>query len=179
MPDDDGLAALSGQLDDLRANIARLRTTVANWDERLTEGIGEMMILRIEVKHLAEALDEALAKHRLKPPPAPYWRGLKPAEHRERLAELHSWVEEILRVHYPGYTSNLQACWVNHAEAVWELSTIRAEWLRVYGDEDNRDLAAALWWHERWLPGVLMRLAKAIPCDQAGCRLERRRESRS
>ena len=41
-----------------------------------TEGIGEMMVLRLEVKHLAEALDEAIAKHRLKPPPAPYWMGL-------------------------------------------------------------------------------------------------------
>ena len=48
------------------------------------------------------------------------------------------------------------------------------EWLRVYGDEDNRDLSGALWWHERWLQGVLarlsgpslaMRLAAARPGD--------------
>ena len=45
------------------------------------------------------------------------------------------------------------------------------EWTRVYGDPDNRALAGRLWWHERWLPGVLARLKDAIRCDVAGCRL--------
>jgi hypothetical protein len=48
-----------------------------------------------------------------------------------------------------------------------------AEWLRVYGDEDNRPLQDALWFHERWLPGVLGRLGHAIKCDVTGCRLAR------
>jgi regulator of replication initiation timing len=175
----EALAALADQIEELRGAIARLHATVAKWDERLDGGIGEMMVLRVEVKHLTEALDEALARHRLKPPPAPYWVGLDGAEQRERLAELQTWVEGFLRVHYPDYTSSLRACWVNHPEAVWELSTLMTEWGRVYGDEDedNRDLSAALWWHERWLPGSLTRLVKAIRCDEAGCRRARRLES--
>ena len=71
---------------------------------------------------------------------------------------------------YPGYFEKLPACWPNHPEAVTELSNVMTEWTRVYGDEENRDLAAALWWHERWLPGVLSRLTAAVKCDAAGCR---------
>jgi hypothetical protein len=56
---------------------------------------------------------------------------------------------------------------------VWELSTLMTEWVRVYGDEENRDLAGALWFHERWLPRSLARLAQAIRCDATGCRTAR------
>jgi hypothetical protein len=35
---------------------------------------------------------------------------------------------------------------------VWELSTFMTEWLRVYGDQLNRELSGALWFYERWLP---------------------------
>ena len=54
------------------------------------------------------------------------------------------------------------------------MSTLRAEYERVYGDEDNRDLAGALWWYERWLPGVIARLDKAIACDPGVCRRARK-----
>jgi hypothetical protein len=175
MADSETFAALARQLDDLRGTVARLHMTVTQWDARLElEGIGATLVLRAEVQRLSRTLTEALAKHRLEPPVAPYWLHLDPAELGQRLAELRSWVEDFLRVQYPGYAPGLRACWMNHPEAVWELSTLMTEWLRVYGDADNRDLAAALWWHERWLPGVLARLGKAIPCDETGCRLPQR-----
>ena len=192
MGDNETLAALAAQVDDLRGKVAKLQGVVASWNARLeTEGIGATLLLRTEVKHLAEQLDATLAEvkhlaeqleaalsaHRLTPPPAPYWLRLDAAEHRKRLAELRSWVEEFLRVQYADYTSGLRFCWANHPTAIWELSTLMTEWLRVYGDEDNRDLSAALWWHERWLPGTLARLVKAIPCDEAGCRGPRPQEN--
>jgi hypothetical protein len=93
------------------------------------------------------------------------------------LAELRHWVEDFARKQYPAYMARLRPCWPNHPEAVWELSTLMAEWERVYGDSDNRDLAGALWWHERWLPGVIARLDKAIACDEAGCRRLTKRSS--
>jgi hypothetical protein len=177
MADNETLAALASQVAELRDAVERLRATVRQWDARLeTEGIGATLLLRLEVKHLAEALDEALSAHRLKPPPAPYWLRLQDAEYRSRLAELHSWVEQFLRVQYPDSTSRLRACWASHPEAIWELSTLMTEWIRVYGDERNRDLSGALWFHERWLPGVLARLARAIHCDESGCRRLQRRE---
>jgi hypothetical protein len=186
LADNETLAALAGQVADLRDTLAaqigdlrdtvnRLRTFVMQWDARLeSEGIGATLLLRTEVKHLAEALDEALLAYRLKPPPAPYWLRLEAGEHHERLAVLRGWVEKFLRVEYPDYTSSLPACWASHPEAIWELSTLMTEWLRIYGDERNRDLGAALWWHERWLPGVIGRLARANHCDEAGCRRARR-----
>jgi len=91
------------------------------------------------------------------------------------LAALHEWVETFLRRHYPGYLARLPRCWANHPEAVWELSTVGAEWERIYADEDNRDLAGALAWHDRYLPDVISRLAAAIKCDETGCRLPRSR----
>jgi hypothetical protein len=174
MADNETLAALASQVAELRDLVEQLRRVVTQWEARLErEGIGATLVLRTEVKRLARALDQALSAHRLKPPPAPYWLPQDAADYQGRLAELCTWIDEILRLQYPGYTSNLRPCWVNHPEAIWELSTLMTEWLRIYGDEENRDLAGALVWHERWLPGALARLSKAIPCDELGCRLVR------
>jgi hypothetical protein len=171
----DPVAGLAAQLEELRGQLAEFRRAFAQWDAKLkTEGIGGTMMLLLEVKHLRERLDEALDKHQLKPPPAPWWC-VGEAGGRAMLAELREWIETFLRRHYPGYAARLPRCWANHPEAVWELSTLRAEWERIYADEDNRDLASALVWHDKWLPGVLARLTDAIKCDEAGCRMARLR----
>lgn len=170
-------AALAAQIDDLRGELAEFRRVFAQWDARLeAEGIGGMMMLLLEVKHLRERLDEAVAKRQLAPPPAPWWV-VDEAEGRAMLTELRKWVETFLRRHYPGYAARLPRCWANHSEAVWELSTLRAEWERIYAAADNRDLAGALVWHDRWLPGVLARLAGSITCDESGCRMGRPRSA--
>ncbi len=175
MADPETLAALAAQVDELRGQVAMLQATVTRWNARLeTEGIGATLVLRTEVKRLADRLAEAVSKNRLAPPPAPWWLGLNSDEYAAGLAELREWVERFARVQYLGYLAKLPPCWANHREAVWELSDLMTEWTRVYGDPDNRDLAGALWWHERWLPGVLARLKDAIRCDATGCRTERR-----
>ena len=43
------------------------------------------------------------------------------------------------------------------------------EWVRIYGDPDNRPFQDALWFHERWLPGFLSRCEKWFRCDVSGC----------
>ncbi len=165
--------ALAAQVEDLRDAVARCQAIVTAWDARLeTEGIGATMTLLLEVKKLRERLNEALAKRQLEPPPAPWWL-VEEAKGKAMLAELRRWVEEFSRRHYPGYMTRLPNCWANHPEAVWELSTLAAEWERVYGDPDNRDLQGALMWHDKWFPDVLARLAVSIKCDQAGCRMTR------
>jgi hypothetical protein len=164
----DPIAALAAQLEELRGQFAQLR---ARMD---TEGHGVAMTALLKVKELAGRLDEALEKHQVKPPPAPWWV-VSEAEGRAMLAELREWVETFLRPNYPGYTAWLPRCWSAHGEAVWELSTLRAEWERVYGDEDNRDLAGALAWHDRFFPDALKRLADSIRCDESGCRVTRPR----
>ena len=90
------------------------------------------------------------------------------------MAELHEWVERFLRPNFGGYLATLPPCWHRHAEAVWELSTLRAEWVRIYvtEEEEERDLAGALAWLDRFLPNTLARLAGAIRCDGIqGCQL--------
>jgi hypothetical protein len=170
MAEPETLAALAAQLDELRGQAEAVRRTVTQWDARLeTEGIGATMLLRLEVRRLAEQLAEAVSKNRLAPPAAPWWLGLSPDERGQQLAELRDWVDRFARVQYPGYLARLPPCWPNHPEALWELANLKTEWLRVYADEDNRDLSGALWWHERWLPGTLARLKDAIRCDASGC----------
>lgn len=168
MTEPDPIAALARQ-------VAELRQIVTAWDARLqAEGIGATMRLLLDIKHLRERLDEAVDKHQLKPPPAPWWC-VGADEGQAMLAELREWVDGFARRHYPGHMAWLPHCWANHPEAVWELSTLRAEWERVYGNPDNRDLQGALAWHDKWFPGVLGRLTAAIKCDQTGCRTARPR----
>jgi hypothetical protein len=166
---------------ELAAQVAELKATVAAWDARLErEGIGATLVVRLEIKQLREKVAElaaglaaALDTGKLKDPPAPRWDGLESAEEAAQLAALRAWVGSFLAVQYPGY--RLPACWLAHREALWELGTLHAEWQRVNGDPRGADLAGALWFHERWLPGVLGRLARSIPCDEAGCQARRAR----
>lgn len=173
MAEAETLTALHDQVAALRDKVESAEATVRGWDARLQhEGIGGTLVLRTEVKKMARELAEALEKNRLKPPPAPWWC-VDQAEGTAMLAELRSWVDGFLRRHYPGYLAALRPCWVNHPEAVWELSTLQAEWIRIYADEQNRELKGALAWHDRWLPGVLARLKMSISCDESGCRAVR------
>ena len=174
MTEPDPITDLAAQLAELRGQLARSQGEIGVLRERLEGSTGQTAMLRLEVKHLREELAEAVEKRRLKPPPAPWWV-VDEATGKQLLAALHEWVETFLRRHYPGYLARLPRCWANHPEAVWELSTVGAEWERIYADEDNRDLAGALAWHDRYLPDVISRLGAVIKCDETGCRLPRSR----
>jgi hypothetical protein len=174
MTEPDPVAALGAELAELRGQLARTQGEVGYLKARIENDSGQVVMYRLEIKQLRERLEEAVAKRRLAPPPAPWWV-VDEATGRELLAALRGWVDQHLRRHYPGYLARLPRCWPNHGEAVWELSTICAEWERVYADEDNRDLAGALTWHDRYLPETISRLAEAIKCDETGCRIARSR----
>jgi hypothetical protein len=173
----DGLAAelaeLRGQVGSLLGQLARSQGEIGVLRERLEDSTGQTAMLLLQVKHFREELAEAVARNRLKPPAAPWWC-VSEAEGRAMLAELREWLDRFLRPHYPDYLAKLPGCVLAHGEAVWELSTLQAEWIRIYGDEDNRDLQGALNWHDRYLPDCISRLAEAVRCDEAGCRLPRR-----
>ncbi len=173
MTEPDPVAALAAQIEELRGQLARYTGETGHLRARLDEGSGREALIRLEIKKLGEKLDEAIAERQAADPPAPFWLGLSKDEHAARLGGLRGWVDRFARVQYPSYLARLPPCWPNHPEAVWELSNLMTEWVRVYGDPDHRDLQAALWFHERWLPGVLGRLAQAVKCDATGCRLAR------
>jgi hypothetical protein len=168
--DPDPVAGLAAQLAGLRGQLARSQGDIGVLREQLKAESGQTMMLRLDVKQLTDRLNEAMETHALEPVQAPYWAGLSREDLDAQLAELRQWVESFLRPHYPGYAARLPRCWPAHGEAVWELSTVAAEWERIYSDEESRDLASALAWHDRFLPGVLARLAAAINCDETGCR---------
>jgi hypothetical protein len=169
----DPVAALAAQLEELRGRLLRAEGETGQLRARMDDFSGQDMLMLLGIKKLGQKLDEATAKLQAADPQAPFWLRLGDGEHAARLGELRDWVDRFARVQYPGYLARLPDCWANHPEAVWELSNLMTEWVRVYGDEDNRDLQAALWWHERWLPGVLGRLAQAVKCDATGCRASR------
>jgi hypothetical protein len=170
----DPLADLAAELAELRGQLARSQGDIGALREKLKAESGQTMKLFLRVKQLTEKLDNAMETHAVEGVQAPYWAGLSREDLDAQLAELRHWVDTFLRPHYPGYAARLPRCWAAHGEAVWELSTLAAEWERVYADEENRDLASALVWHDRFLPGVLTRLAASIRCDETGCRARSR-----
>jgi hypothetical protein len=173
MTEPDPLAELTAEVARLRQEAEKSQAIVRAWDTRLREeGPGASMVVLSRLKQFGERLDEAIEKHQTKSPPAPWWC-VDQAEGEVMLAELNGWIETFLRRHYAGYLASLPVCVLNHPEAVWELSTIHAEWERIYADEENRDLAGALAWHDRYLPGALSRLKEAIKCDAGACRMTR------
>jgi hypothetical protein len=174
MTDPDPVAALAAQLEELRGQLARSQGDIGALKARMdNDVVSQTMLLRLEVKRLAEALAKAVEKRQLAPPPAPWWC-VAPAEGEAMLADLRGWVETFLRPHYADYLTGIPACVLAHPAAVWELSTLRAEWDRIFADADNRDLAGSLAWHDRYLPGVLTRLKAVIRCDESGCLRTRR-----
>ena len=136
------VAALRGQV---RAIFARLDKAGITGDLNLADRLAD----------LARAVTQALDSPP-RGPAAPYWIGLDPAEHAAQLAELRQWTDTILRREYSGY--QLPACWPNHPHAIWELSTLAAEWHRTYGS-NRPSLDRALEFHDRWLPGTMRRIA--------------------
>jgi hypothetical protein len=167
----DPIADLAAQLGELRGQLARYTGETGHLRARLEEDSGQVLMLRHEIKKLSEKIEAAIARRDADEPSAPFWLGLSREEHAGRLTALRAWVEQVGLVQYRGYFARLPPCWPSHAEAVIELSTVMTEWIRIYGDPDNRPLQDALVWNDKWLPGVLSRLVGAIKCDVSGCRL--------
>ena len=173
MTEPDPVAALAAQLEELRGQLARTQGELGAVRERLEGETSQTAMLRLDVKKQKERLAKAIGERQLKPPPAPWWEFGTP-EAQAMMAELHQWVEAWLRPNFVGYLIRLPLCWPRHAEAAWELATLRAEWVRIYDaeEEEDRDLAGALAWLDRFLPNTLARLAGAIKCnDIQGCQL--------
>ena len=185
MGENDAAGALAGQLDELRQrldqardDIAAAKATVAQWNARLErDGVGATLMMRHafkkldeKVEDLAKALADAVDRGELKAPPAPRWDDVDQEQFAAQLDDLRDWVKGVLQAQYPDYA--LPACWEAHRAALWELGNLRTEWQRIYADPRGPDLEAALWFHERWLPGTIGRLNRAINSEgQFGCRV--------
>ncbi len=146
----ESLAALAAQLADLRGEIRAI-------NERLDQaGLRADLNLAARFEDLTQTVTDALDAAAPHGPAAPYWIGLDSDTYATRLAVLRQWADTVLRQHYGGY--ELRDCWPRHIHAVWELSTLAAEWHRTYGGT-RPDLARALEFYDRWLPNTLRRIA--------------------
>jgi len=148
--------ALGESLAALAAQLAELRSQIRTMNERLDQaGLRDGLNLAARFEELAQTVAGALEAAAPRGPAAPYWIGLDRDTYHARLAELRRWADTVLRQHYGGY--ELRDCWPRHLHAIWELSALAAEWHRVYGGP-RPDLARALEFYDRWLPGTMRRI---------------------
>jgi hypothetical protein len=145
----ESLAALAAQVADLRGQLHAL-------NERADQaGLHADLNLPARFDQLSQAVTDALETAAPRGPAAPYWIGLDRDTHQAQLADLRHWADTVLRQHYGGY--ELPDCWPRHIHATWELSTLAAEWHRTYS-QARPELARALEFYDRWLPGTMRRI---------------------
>ena len=173
-PPYDTLAALAAQVGDIRGKVRFLESVVDraglafvnDLEARQGRLTADLDALATQVENLAVGLEDALASRPRTA--APTWVGLTDEQRDTQLLALGRWVETVL---VPGYTPDppLLACWRNHWPAIWELSTVWAEWRRIY-ERAIPDLQGALDFHNRWLPGALERTRRALAkCTDRQC----------
>ena len=164
--------ALGESLAALAVQVADLRGQVRDINERLGQaGLRADLDLGARFEDLAQTVADALEAAALRGPAAPYWIGLDRDTYHVRLAELRHWADTVLRQHYGGY--ELRDCWPRHIHAVWELSTLAAEWHRTYNGS-RPDLARALEFYDRWLPKTMHRVAGMTRACMTQCVMHRR-----
>ena len=127
------LAALATQLADLRGQ--------ARYHAADQAGLRADMNLAARFEDLAQTVAGDARHRRPRGTAAPYWIGLDRDTYATRLADLRRWADTVLGQHYSGY--ELPGCWPRHIHAIWELSTLAAEWHHTYRG-DRADLARAL-----------------------------------
>ena len=164
--------ALSESLAALAVQVAALRGQVVLISECLDRaGLRGDLDLAARVEELAQTVASALDAAAPRGPAAPFWIGLDRQAYTTQLAELRRWADIVLRQQYGGY--EFRDCWPGHVHAVWELSTLAAEWHHTYSVE-RPDLARALEFYDRWLPGTMRRIAGITRTCVPECATRRR-----
>lgn len=157
MTDDSALAALAIQVTALKGNLSKVR---GDLDAARHEFAEQLAAVAAQLEDLAAREGTSLA--------AIYWPGLNEAARSAALEVSSAWVNQMRQWH-PGYFSVVAQCWPGHPEAVVELSNVMGEHTRIY-QGDKPPLADALVFYDRWLPGMLRRLAEVMrACGPAGC----------
>ncbi len=145
----ESMAALAAQVADLRGQVGAIE---ARLDQA---GLGGDLNLADRFEDLAQTVAGALDAAAPRGAAAPVWIGLDHDAYAAQLADLRRWADVVLRQQYGGY--EFPDCWLRHTHAIWELSTLAAEWHHTYR-APRPDLARALEFHDRWLPGVMRRI---------------------
>ena len=157
LPAEPSPAALGESLAALAVQVAALRGQISLINTRLDQaGLRGDLNLAARFEELAQTVTDTLEAAAPRGPAAPYWIGLDHDTYHGRLTELRHWADTVLRQQYGGY--ELRDCWTGHIHAIWELSTLAAEWHRTYSGQ-RPDLARALEFYDRWLPNTMRRIS--------------------
>jgi hypothetical protein len=152
--------------------LAALQKTVAALSARLATYRGQLGVLSryahgshdeltAQLEELAATVSEALDAAAPRGPAAPRWDNLDPDAYAKQLAWLIEWVDKILIPCYVrGGPYNLPDCWARHPHALWELGLLAARWRQAFVRK-RPDLALALEFLDRWLPGAMHRIDDA------------------
>ena len=179
----DTVAALAGQLDGLRRDLAAAASTATAGAEavsaridavsgrvdqavdRAADTAGQVRELAATVEGLGEAVTALSAKPRTEP--APTWM-LLPAEPdlaAEVLDGLAGWMSAVY-LRYSDGAGGLPECWCWHPDVVEELLWLMHAWIAAYHGP-KAAVAAAGEWHDRHRPGVVRRIgAVAGTCSR-------------
>jgi hypothetical protein len=149
------LAALAAQVADLRGQVALI-------GERLTAaGVTGDLNLAARFEELAQTVADALDAAAPCGPSPVFWLGLDEDARNIELGNLREWADKVLRGEYGIRADQIRPCWPSHKRAVWELSTLAAEWHRTYGGK-RPDRDRALDFYDRWLPNTVRRIRDEI-----------------
>jgi hypothetical protein len=117
--------------------------------------------------HLRDCTELTDEGHGLKAS-APNWIGLTPEQHAKKVADLAEWVDTVLTPQY--LTQPLRECWPQHQPVLNDLSTLRAEWFRIYSRK-YPDLPSALVFLDRYLPAAVGRARDTLTDCSTECAL--------
>jgi hypothetical protein len=159
------LPALAVQISTLRREVTSLAASLSALTSTQHEhatAVADITELRSQLDHILAALTPDAQP--LSPPW--FWLTMTQQDRDEKDSELCDWVDTVLRTQYPSYlTGQIRPCWPRHPEARWELTCLYQLWTQAYLSTQPSTQHAAEW-HDRWLPGVLHRLAPIMRhCD--------------
>jgi len=142
--------------------------------EALRRAVRKAATLHTKVDQLAatvaQAVDDLAATGRRADPVRPVsWIGYTgdPEPAGSALAELADWVGAVY-LRYPVAARELPDCWLWHPDMVEELAWLQQAWEAAYSP-DTGTVAAAGDWHDRYRPGVAVRIRAA---NRNSCSLE-------
>ncbi len=145
----ESLAALAAQVADLRGQI---RAINARLDQA---GLHADLNLAARFEELARTVADALDAAAPRGPAAPYWIGLDRGTYHAQLADLRQWADTVLR---PALR-RLRAAGVLAPPHPRHLGTIHpGRRMAPHLRRDTPDLARALEFYDRWLPGTMRRI---------------------
>lgn len=143
--------------------------TLAHFAVVLATHRGQLAALYSKVEDLVGTV-AALTEASPKGAPMIAWHDLDADEAAAVRADLANWVGKVLFRLYPSARESVRECWLQHPDAVTELSACWLEFRRIFAPAapakpDSRPapprppaLADSLVYLDRWLPGTLRRV---------------------